>query len=115
MFFSLVHLATQPGLNYLNVGFEADWQYIKTRKQNLINKNNERENAKRIPHTYNVGDEVMVRQDPSRKYGSERYTGPYSITKVYDNGTVRLKKATRKRGGAVYQTWNIRQITPCKA
>ena len=72
----------------LNVSFEADWQYIKERKQKLILQNNKRENAKRIPHTYSVGDRVMVRKDPNRKHGSNQYKGPYTITRVNDNGTV---------------------------
>ena len=96
----------------LNISFEADWQYIKERKQRLIVQNNRRENAKRIEHTYNVEDKVMIRQDPSRKHGSALYKGPYTVTRVYDNGTVKLARATAN-GGAVSQTWNIRNIYPC--
>jgi hypothetical protein len=36
----------------LNVKHEANWEYIRARKQNIILKNNKAENAKRIPHTY---------------------------------------------------------------
>ena len=96
----------------LNVSFQADWNYIKERKQKLIVQNNRRENAKRIAHTYNVGDKVMIRQDPSRKHGSALCKGPYTVTRVYDNGTVKLARATAN-GGAVSQTWNIRNIYPC--
>jgi hypothetical protein len=95
----------------LNIGFEADWQYIKERKQKLIKQNNKRENAKRVPHTYAVGDKVMVLQNPNRKFGEDRYDGPYTISDVYDNGTVKLQQATAS-GGVVYQTWNIRNVTP---
>jgi hypothetical protein len=52
-----------------NVKFQADWQYIKERKQRLINQNNERENAKCTPHDYKVGDQVMIEQYQHRKYG----------------------------------------------
>ena len=96
----------------LNVSFEADWQYIKERKQRLIIQNNKRENATRIPHVYSPGDRVMVRLNPNRKHGSDRYDGPFTITDVNDNGTVRLSKAAN--GGAVYQTWNIRNLDPCR-
>ena len=96
----------------LNVSFEADWQYIKERKQKRILQNNRRENAARIPHQYNVGDRVMVRRDPNRKHGSDQFQGPYTINRVYDNGTVKLTKAT-PAGGAVFETWNIRNIDPC--
>ena len=40
----------------LNVNVDANWQYIKERKQKLICQNNKQENAKRVPHVYNVGD-----------------------------------------------------------
>lgn len=97
----------------LNVSFEANWQYIKERKQKLIVQNNKRENAKRTDHQYTIGDQVMVRQDPNRKHGSDQFRGPYTVTRVNDNGTVKLSRATN--GGAVYETWNIRNIDPCMA
>ena len=96
----------------LNVSFEADWQYIKERKQTLIQQNNRRENKNRIPHQYAVGDRVMIKEARSRKHGSDRYSGPHTVTAVYDNGTVQLSKVANN-GGAVYQTWNIRNIHPC--
>jgi transposase InsO family protein len=98
----------------LNVGFEADWQYIKERKQRLIVQNNKRENATRLPHVYSVGDQVLVATDPNRKYGEDRYKGPFEVTAVNDNGTLTLRQDT-PRGGAVLQTWNLRNIVPYKA
>ena len=97
-----------------NVAFEADWLYIKDRKQRLIQQNNRRENAKRIPHQYSVGDKVVVKQDPSHKFGTDRYKGPYTVTQVYNNGTVRLEQHTNN-GGVVSQTWNIRNVFPYHA
>jgi len=35
-----------------NIQHTANWEYIKNRKQQLIEKNNKRENAKRIEHNY---------------------------------------------------------------
>ena len=52
----------------------------------------------------------MVRDDSHRKLEGQQYTGPYTVTQVYDNGTVQLSKATL--GGAVLQTWNIRLLKP---
>ena len=89
----------------LNVQHVADWEHIKQRKQNLINKNNARENSKRTPHTYQVGDKVLWKRGTENKYESP-YAGPYSILKIHDNGTVRLQR------GAVADTINIRQLTP---
>ena len=84
------------------------------KKQKLILQNNKRENATRVPHTYNVGDTVVVKAGEQRKHGENPYLGPMRITQVYDNGTVKLVKVT-ENGGAVYQTWNIRNIEPRKA
>ena len=36
----------------------ADWDYIRQRKQN-------RENAKRIPYTYQIGDKIMLKNTTS--------------------------------------------------
>ena len=96
----------------LNTQFIADWNLIKQRKQRVINQNNARENAKRKQHTYHVGDKVKVLQKPSLKFGSgDQYSGPYTITNVNENGTARLRRDTAN-GGAIYETWNIRNISP---
>ena len=98
----------------LNISFQADWEFTKERKQKLILQNNRRENEKRIPHDYKVGDKVMVRQQPGRKHGSHKYTGPFTITFVNnDNGTVQLQKTATQ--GGVIETWNIRNLDPCMA
>ena len=44
----------------LNVGFQADWEYLRLQKLKQIKHNNLRENDKCIPHQYAVGDEVMI-------------------------------------------------------
>jgi hypothetical protein len=93
-----------------NIRFEADWQYIKARRQRVIRHNNERENAKRVPHTYQAGDSVMVDQPQHRKYGEPKFKGPYTVDSVNANGTIRL--SVPKGAGTVYETWNIRNIHP---
>jgi hypothetical protein len=116
---SLVHTTTRATPTQLvfswdallNVSFQANWDYIKKQKQHHILQNNKRENAKRIAHTYNVGDQVMVKEDPHRKLEGAWFSGPYTVNQVYDNGTVQLSKATN--GGAVLTTWNIRNVKPC--
>jgi hypothetical protein len=89
----------------LNVQHQIDWTAIKRRKQELIRKNNRIENAKRIPYQYRVGDQVMMEDHRANKYETP-YKGPYRITKVNTNGTVRLMM------GAVTDTVNIRRIHP---
>ena len=90
----------------LNMEFHADWETIRARKQKRINANNERENAKRIPHQYHVGDKILIRNDPNRKYGTNAYSGPYHVTAVRSNGTLRYQN------GNIYDTVNIRNVTP---
>jgi hypothetical protein len=88
-----------------NIKHEANWEFIQKRKQKLIEKNNEAESTKRIPHTYNIGDKVLLRRGAENKYEAP-YEGPYTITKVNDNGTVRLKVNN------VEDTYNIWRLTP---
>ena len=116
---SLVHTTTRATPTQLvfgrdallNVSFVADWQYIKERKQHRILQNNKRENATRKDYDYKVGDLVMVKADPNQKLEGERFMGPFTVTKLFHNGTVQLTKATTS--GAVLQVWNIRLLKPC--
>ena len=92
----------------MNIQFRADWKYIKERKQKIIEKNNRRENQQRIPHTYKVGDKVLINMTPTSlsKYGISPFAGPFEVKHVNDNGTVVLQM------GSVLDTWNIRNIKP---
>jgi hypothetical protein len=90
----------------LNTKFEADWKYIRDRKQKLIEQNNKRENAKRTGHVYQVGNRVLVKAKLNGKYQGDLWDGPYVIALVNNNGTVRLNR------GAYQETINIRRIKP---
>ena len=92
----------------LNVQFEANWNFIRMRKQRIIQKNNQKENSKRTPHVYQIGDKVLYRQDQRNKFGMNPWEGPYDILQVYDNGTVAFKR------GAVIDKVNLRLIKPFK-
>ena len=48
----------------------------------------------------------MIRQDPNRKYGSNAYLGPYRVTSVRNNGTLRYRKCNIK------DTINIQNVSP---
>ena len=89
----------------LNIKHMANWEFIKNRKQQRINSNNKRENSKRIPYEYKIGDKVLIRKGSENKYETP-FTGPFSILMVNDNGTVKLQK------GAVTDSVNIRRLTP---
>ena len=90
----------------LNVRHEANWKIIKERKQKLINKGNERENKNRIDYKYKEGDKVLLKNAWKTKFNQDAYIGPYTITTVQDNRTIRAKKRR------VTDTYNLRNINP---
>ena len=94
----------------LNLKQEIDWKKEKENKSSLIQRNNERENNKRVKYTYTVGQKVVIKTEQSRKYGKDPYEGPYEVVEVRNNGSLRLKKILGR--GAVFQTFNIRNIFP---
>jgi hypothetical protein len=75
-------------------------------KQESIDKSNKQENRKTIPHTYNVGDKVLLEKPGKQAKMLAPREGPYEIVHVSINGTVRIKK------GIVIQHVNIRRLTP---
>ncbi|CAJ1968304.1 unnamed protein product [Cylindrotheca closterium] len=90
----------------LDIEFHADWNAIKTRKQKDINENDLWDNAKRTPHNYQVGNQIMIKNDPSRKFGTNAYLGPFRVTSVNDNGTLRYQR------GQINNTINIWNVSP---
>ena len=88
-----------------NIQHTANWEYIKNRKQQIIDLNNKRENSKRKEHVYKIGDKVLLNRGTENKYEAP-YQGPFNILQVYDNGTVRLKIKS------VEDTYNIRRLVP---
>jgi transposase InsO family protein len=83
----------------------ADWQLIKNRKQIMIDRNNAKENLKRIDYDYRAGEKVLIFTPDPNKMEQPR-EGPYEIVQVHTNGTVTLQK------GPVTQRYNVRQIVP---
>ena len=90
----------------LPIKFEADWALIEKQKQQSINESNKRENKKRIPHQYKVGDKVLLQKPGKLRKMSTPYAGPYEVIEVFTNGTVSINK------GAVIQRVNIRRVVP---
>ena len=56
---------------------------------------------------YAVGDKVLLRQEGgiSRK-AQDKYIGPYTVTQVHTNGTIRIQR------GTLTERLNIRRVTP---
>ena len=88
-----------------NIQHVANWEYIKQRKQKIINLNNKRENSKCKEHVYQVGDKVLLSRGTENKYEAP-YHLPFDILQVYDNGTVHLMVKS------VADTYDIRRLMP---
>ena len=110
------HMTTQTTLAQLvfgrdailNTKLDANWRIICDQKQRAINQNNQKEDSKRISHTYKLGNVVLYRNDYITKFSQDPYDGPYNIVQVNTNGTVRLQM------GAVTDTVNICLLKPHK-
>ena len=76
----------------------VNWELVKDLRRKQHQANNKKENQKRKPHQYKVGDWILLVKP---KYEREKqaklmpYTeGPYKITKVYTNGNLRILRGT---------------------
>jgi transposase InsO family protein len=92
----------------LNIKHVTEWDHIAQLKQEKINANNKRENARRRVHNYAPGDNILLRCKKQSKHEQE-YEGPYMLTGVNDNGTVRFHR------GIINEVVNIRRIKPFHA
>ncbi len=89
----------------LNIKHVTNWEHIRQRKQSRINENNKRENAHRKVHEYEINDQILLKRKKHSKHELE-YEGPYKLTAINDNGTIRFQK------GILNDVVNIRQIKP---
>jgi hypothetical protein len=90
-----------------NIPFVADWHKIGERRQSLTDLGNQRKNTKHIDYNYKVGDKVLVINEgilhkAESAYGKE----PWTITKVYTNGTIRIHCGTKT------ERLSIRRVEP---
>jgi hypothetical protein len=91
-----------------NITFRANWDRIQKRKEDIINKSNQKENKSNslIPYEYKVGDQVLLETPGILRKLSTPRTGSYPVTNLYKNGTIRIQT------GIVSERVNIRRITP---
>ena len=87
-----------------NVPFVADWTKIGEFRQANTNQNTARENAQRTDYDYAVGKQVLVCKDGILRKAATKWTGPYHITTVHRNGTIRIQR------GALSEHLNIRRV-----
>ena len=84
----------------------ADWTAIGQRRQKLVDQSNARENARRIDFDYAVGQKVLLRKDGILRKAEVKYQGPFTITQVHTNGTIRIQR------GTMSECINTRRVTP---
>jgi hypothetical protein len=90
-----------------NIAFSANWYQLQKRKQDIINKSNQKEEKSNswIPFEFKVGDQMLLETPGILRNSSTPRTGPYPVTNLYKNGTIRIQK------GIVSERVNIRRIT----
>jgi hypothetical protein len=76
----------------LPIQIKTEWARIRQCKQDMINVNNHKENAKCIEHEYRVGEKVLLEKPGLISNLSAPRTGPYRITHTYTNGMVRIQR-----------------------
>ena len=89
-----------------DIPYIADWAAIGQRRQASVDKYNARENARRIDFDYAVGHKVMIQKDGHIRKAEDKYLGPFTITQVHTNGTIRIQR------GTMSERINIRRVTP---
>ena len=83
-----------------------NWHAMSLNKQKLVDKANLRENINRIDYDYQVGQRVYIKKDGIYRKLDGPKLGPYEITQVFTNGTVRIQR------GRVNERINIRRLEP---
>ena len=106
-------LKTTPGALVFNrdmllpITFHHDFEQIRQRRQQLIDVNNTRQNARRISYDYQPNDEVLLLNEPDRLSKlAPRTSGPFKILLVHTNGTLTIQRNNN------LQRINIRRVHP---
>ena len=73
-----------------DIPYIADWTKIGEYRQAQTDRNTARENAQRADYDYAVGNQALVRKDGILCKAESQYSGPYTITTVHTNGTIRI-------------------------
>ena len=113
---SMVHITTQHTPSLLvfgrdaifNINQEANWQLLNNVNRCYFIKGNQKENRRRQSHVYHTRDKVLLKNAWRTKLNQDAYIGPYTMTEVWNEGTVSARK------GNVTDTYNLRNITRFK-
>jgi hypothetical protein len=81
-----------------NIAFRSNWDQIQKSKQHIINKYNQKENKNKsqISYEYKVGDQVLLETLGIIRKLSTPCTGPYAVTNVCKNGTIRIQRVKKE-------------------
>ena len=73
-----------------------------------MTKGDQKENCRRQSHVFHIGDKVLLKNAWKTKFNQDVYKGPYTVTEVRNNGTVRARRSN------VTDTHNLCNIIPFK-
>ena len=88
------------------IQYIVEWDLLRKRKQELIQKNNVRENSRRIDYDYREGQKILIMNTDIQRKLDNPTKGPYKIVQVHTNGNVSILR------GAVIERINIWCIKP---
>ena len=89
-----------------DIPYLADWNQIGKRRQNLVDQSCAKANKRRIDFDYIVGQKVLLIKDGILRKTEDKNNGPFVITQVHHNGTVRIQR------GTINERINIRRLSP---
>jgi hypothetical protein len=90
-----------------NIPFIADWNKIGDYRQRQTDLNTARINSKQIGYDYKVGNKVLLTEEGILCKAESPYSkGPWTITTVHTNGTIRIQCGTQ------LERLNIKRVTP---
>ena len=104
-------LGSTPGAAIFNqdmlfdISYISDWSEIGQRRQQQVDRSNKIENKKRIDFDYRIGTKVVLINDDIHRKAEDKNIGPYLITEVFSNGTVRIQH------GTIDEKNNIRRLS----
>ena len=90
----------------LNIPLVADWKAIMRAREQRVNENLRRENAKRRSYDYEQGQKVLKLVHKPTKLG-RRMFGPFTIQRIHVNGNI-----TMQLRPGLSERINVRRVIP---
>ena len=90
----------------LNVPLVADWKAITRAREQKVNENLRRENAKRRSYDYKQGNKILKLVHKPTKMGHRTF-GPFIIKRVHVNGNI-----TMELRPGLLERINVRRVIP---